>query len=91
MSWLEFGGTLLIFLARHLAYSTPRGNVKQIHRESIAVDLCQSWVSEGSFADRSGLVEVNVARATSGEGLRPQLDRVRRQVGINGAAVEVSG
>ena len=44
-----------------------------------------------SFADRAGLVEVNVARAASGKGLRPQLDGVRRQVGVNGAAVEVSG
>src|SRR5712691_5102703 len=50
-----------------------------------------SWVSEALFADRSSLVEVNVARATSGENLRPQLDGVRRQVGINGVAVRVGG
>src|SRR5438309_9604642 len=41
------------------------------------------------FADRSSLAAVNVARATSGEDLRPQLDGVRRQVGINGVAIQV--
>src|SRR6266699_890215 len=50
-----------------------------------------SWVSEALFADRSSLVEVNVARAASGENLRSQLDGVRRQVGINGVAVQVGG
>src|SRR2546426_6714166 len=48
-------------------------------------------VSERSFADRSGLVEIHVTRATSGEDLRRQLDGVRRQVRINAAAVEVGG
>src|SRR2546427_10574992 len=48
-------------------------------------------VSEASFADRSSLVEVDVGRATSGEDLRPQLAGVHRQVGINGAAVQVGG
>src|SRR5437870_4088631 len=56
----------------------------------------QSWtcvipVSERSFADRSGLVEIHVTRATSGEDLRRQLDGVRRQVRINAAAIEVGG
>src|SRR2546426_12373191 len=56
----------------------------------------QSWtcvipVSERSFADRSGLVEIHVTRATSGEDLRRQLDGVRRQVRINAAAVEIGG
>src|SRR3989454_7776384 len=48
-------------------------------------------VSERSFADRSGLVEIHVTLATSGEDLRRQLDGVRRQVRINAAAVEVGG
>src|SRR5438132_9056161 len=49
--------------------------------------------SEGSFADRPGLVEVDVARAAcpSGQCLRLQLGGVRRQVGIDGVAVEVGG
>src|SRR5436309_16139078 len=56
----------------------------------------QSWtcvipVSERSFADRSGLVEIHVTRATSGEDLRRQLDGVRRQVRINAAAIAVGG
>jgi len=34
-------------------------------------------------ADRAGLVKVNVDRAGSGKGLRPQLD-----VGINGTGLE---
>src|SRR5438876_4274641 len=59
-------------------------------------DEQQSWtcvipVSERSFADRSGLVEIHVTLATSGEYLRRQLDGLRRQVGINAAAVEVGG
>ena len=46
-------------------------------------------LSESSFADRSCLIEVNVAHTTSGECLRFQLDGVFCQLGINGAAVEV--
>ena len=48
-------------------------------------------VSGCSFADRFGLVEILVTRATLGEDLRRQLDGVRRQVRINAAAVEVGG
>ena len=46
-------------------------------------------LSESSFADRSCLIEVNVAHTTSGECLRFQLDGVFRQVRVNSAAVEV--
>jgi len=50
-----------------------------------------SAVCAASFADRSGLVEVRVARAAAGEDLRPQLHGIGRQVGVNAAAVEVGG
>jgi hypothetical protein len=53
--------------------------------------FCWSWLGEASFADGSGLVKVNVAYAASAEGFCRQLDGVRSQAGINGAAVEVSG
>ena len=53
--------------------------------------FCWSWLSEASFADGSSLVKVNVAHAAFAEGFCRQLDGVRSQAGINGAAVEVSG
>ena len=52
---------------------------------------CQLRGSEESFADRFGLVEVQIAHTTAGEALRPQLDGVRRQVRIDRAAVESVG
>ncbi len=53
--------------------------------------FCWSWLGEASFADGSSLVKVNVAHAAFAEGFCRQLDGVRSQAGINGAAVEVSG
>jgi hypothetical protein len=50
-----------------------------------------SLVSDVLFADRSGLIEISEARTTFGENLRPQLDRVCAQIGVNGLAVEVAG
>src|SRR2546426_1980470 len=75
------------------------GNSERLFRSPLPMpcrDGQQSWtcvipVSERSFADRSGLVEIHVTRATSGEDLRRQLDGVRRQVRINAAAIEVGG
>jgi hypothetical protein len=50
-----------------------------------------SLVTDGLFADRSRLIEISEARTTFGKNLRPQLDRVCAQIGVNGLAVEVAG
>ena len=75
------------------------GNSERLFRPSLPIpcgDGQQSWtcvipVSEHSFADRSGLVEIHVTRVTSGEDLRRQLNGIHRQARINAAAVEVGG
>ena len=50
-----------------------------------------SLVTDVLFADRSRLIEISEARTTFGKNLRPQLDRVCAQIGVNGLAVEVAG
>ena len=69
-------------------------------RDSYRLERCRAlsqtaefwlWLGEASFADGSSLVKINVAHAAFAEGFCRQLDGVRSQAGINGAAVEVSG
>ena len=82
-------GSLVRTRAGPLSRGPPAGAACLAVQSDIGVFM--SLVTNVLFADRSRLIEISEARTTFGKNLRPQLDRVCAQIGINGLPVEVAG